>query len=92
MIALQVLGSIAILTAFALAQLGRVRTSDVSYLVVNLLGAIALGVPALVTGQWGFVLLESAWLLIAVYGLVCRPKPSVSSTGHSSRRRVRTRQ
>ena len=74
MIALQVLGSVAILTAFALAQLGRLRTTDISYLVVNLLGAIALGVPALVTAQWGFVLLESAWLLIAAYGLIRRPR------------------
>ena len=80
MITLQILGSLAILTGFALAQLGRLQTTDVSYLLINLVGAIALGLPALVTGQWGFVLLEGAWLLIAIFGLIKRPRASASPT------------
>lgn len=78
MIALQVFGSLAILAGFALAQLGRLETTDVSYLLINLVGAIALGLPALASGQWGFVLLEGAWLLIAIFGLVKRPRASAS--------------
>jgi hypothetical protein len=76
MIVLQILGSLAILCAFGLAQAGRISTRGLTYLVVNALGAVALGLPAVVTGQWGFVLLEAAWLLISLYGLVRRPRPT----------------
>ncbi len=70
MIALQVAGSMAILAVFGLAQLGRISAGSWLYLWGNVAGSVALGVPALLTGQWGFVLLEGCWLLVSVVGIL----------------------
>ena len=65
----QVLGSLLILVAFILAQMGRVKTTSLSYLLFNAIGAIILGINAFVGSQWGFVLLEGVWSLVALQGL-----------------------
>jgi hypothetical protein len=89
MIALQVAGSIAILAGFGLAQLGRIDTSGWTYLWVNSVGSIALGIPALVTGQWGFVLLESCWLAVSLVGIVRRLSRDKSDTRASMHKATR---
>jgi hypothetical protein len=66
----QILGALAILAAFALAQVGALPTDSRVYLVANLVGAAVLAVLAYVERQWGFLLLEAAWALIAAWGLV----------------------
>jgi len=66
---LQVLGALAILAPFALAQFGRLRTTSPVYLWMNLLGAGLLGVLALIGAQWGFVLLETTWAAVAGWSL-----------------------
>jgi hypothetical protein len=48
-----------------------------SYLVLNLVGASVLAVDAYVEQQWGFLLLEGVWAVIAAWGLA-RPAPSVA--------------
>jgi len=70
--ALQIAGAILILAGFGAAQAGRVSPQSYAYLTVNLIGSALLAVLALVERQWGFVLLETAWALITIWGLIAR--------------------
>jgi hypothetical protein len=77
----QILGSLLILVPFALAQLGRLDTRSIPYLVLNLAGSGVLAVEAAVHGQWGFLLLEAVWAMVSLGGLV-------SAVGGNRRRSV----
>ena len=66
---LQVLGALLILAGYAGAQSGRFDQRSLAYLLVNLTGSLLLAVLALREEQWGFVLLEAAWVLISLWGL-----------------------
>jgi hypothetical protein len=67
---LQIVGAVLILVPFTLAQMGRLPVTAVSYLVLNLIGAIVLAVLAAVDEQWGFLLLETCWSAVAAWGLL----------------------
>jgi membrane-bound ClpP family serine protease len=68
----QILGALAILFAFALAQLGRLDQRSTWYLALNLVGAAVLAVLAYRERQWGFFLLEGVWALVSAYGFLAR--------------------
>lgn len=68
----QIAGALAILVAFASAQLGWLDQKSAAYLLLNLIGSGVLGIQAGLHKQWGFVLLESVWALISAAGLVLR--------------------
>ncbi len=70
----QVFGSILILIPFALAQLGRVDSRSLSYLLLNLIGSAVLAVDAAMTLQWGFLLLEGTWAVVSLAGLLGRAR------------------
>ena len=72
----QVVGSLLVLTAFAASQAGRLRTTSVRYLVLNLVGSGTLAVQAAATSQWGFLLLEGVWAIVSLVGLVRRQHPA----------------
>jgi len=65
-----VLGALAILGAFAANQFGWIKPSQLSYAVANFAGAGILTVIAVVDGQAGFVILQGAWTLISLWGIV----------------------
>lgn len=70
----QILGALLVLAAFALVQ-ARVLTPEArSYLVSNLVGGSVLAVDAYIGRQWGFLLLEGVWAIIAALGLVTRAR------------------
>ncbi len=73
--AVQIVGALLVLGAFALAQAGRWSPETPAYLVVNLVGAATLALSALVAAQWGFVLLNTTWALVAAVGLIRRWAP-----------------
>ena len=68
-IIVQVLGSLLNLIGFVFSQLGKLKTTSLSYLLLNAIGALILGIDAFVGKQWGFVLLEGVWSIVAIHGL-----------------------
>ena len=65
----QVLGSLLVLAAFALAQQGLLDSRSRGYLVLNLAGSAILAVEALLGEQWGFLLLEAVWAAVSAVSL-----------------------
>lgn len=65
-----VIGALAILAAFAANQVGWVRPSQLSYALANFVGAGILTVVALADGQVGFILLQGAWTLVSLAGMI----------------------
>jgi hypothetical protein len=68
----QILGALAVLTAFTLAQLQRLHTTQPLYLVLNVAGSGVLAVLALLARQWGFLLLEGVWAVVSAWSLGVR--------------------
>jgi hypothetical protein len=66
----EVLGAALILSAFVLAQLGRLTTASMAYLVLNFFGAGTLAVVAAIDGDVGFLLLEGVWAAVSAVSIV----------------------
>jgi hypothetical protein len=68
----QIVGALLVLAAFALAQARVVTPQARAYLLFNLVGGSVLAVDAYIGRQWGFLILEGVWALIAAWGLLNR--------------------
>ena len=66
----ELVGAALILSAFVLAQMGRLTTASLPYLVLNFLGAGTLAVVAAIDGDVGFLLLEGVWSAISAFSIV----------------------
>ncbi len=62
---ISILGAITILAAYGANQFGRLRATSLVYAVANAVGAAILTVVAAVESQWGFLLLEGVWCVLA---------------------------
>ena len=67
--AVQIVGALLILVAFAGAQAGRMVPHSRIYLVLNLVGSLILAVLAAIDSQLGFLLLEGVWAVVSAWGL-----------------------
>jgi hypothetical protein len=65
----QIVGALLILVAFAAAQLGTMDLHSRRYLALNFVGSLILAVLAWRERQWGFLLLESVWAAVSLWGL-----------------------
>jgi hypothetical protein len=77
--AIQIAGAIAILAAFAGAQARIVDLRSWPYLWLNLVGAAALAASAGYEHEWGFLLLNTVWSVVALIGLASRARVAVGS-------------
>lgn len=67
---ISIVGALAVLAAFVADQFGWVDSGRLSYALANLVGSSILTGVAVVEGQVGFVVLQGAWALISVAGIV----------------------
>jgi hypothetical protein len=65
--AVSIVGALTILAAYAANQFGRVTMTSLAYVVANVVGAGILATVALVESQWGFLLLEGVWCILAAF-------------------------
>jgi hypothetical protein len=65
----EIAGALFILSAFVLAQLGRLATTSLAYLLLNLVGSGILAVVAAIDGDAGFLLLEGVWAAVSAFAL-----------------------
>lgn len=66
----QIVGALLILIAYAAAQLRIMDPHSKAYLLLNLAGAIVLGILAWFEQLWGFLLLETVWAGVSLWSLV----------------------
>lgn len=71
---LEWIGALGNLGAFALMRARVLPPTSARYYVVNLTGGAMLAVAGVPTGQWGFVVANGAWTLIAARGLATRKR------------------
>ncbi|HSL00743.1 MAG TPA: hypothetical protein VK869_10435 [Rubrobacteraceae bacterium] len=66
---ISVVGALAILAAYAANQMRLIGPSNLSYSVLNFVGSAVLTFIAVVEVQWGFILLESVWAAVSLWGV-----------------------
>lgn len=64
------IGVVCFLVAYFLLQKGVLRHDEMKYLLLNLAGAILLIFSLLINWNLSAFLLEAAWALISIYGIV----------------------
>ena len=69
---LQIIGAVMVLGGFALSQFRILSQQSYPYLLLNLIGSAILAVLAVQGQQWGFLLLEGGWALVALWGTITR--------------------
>jgi hypothetical protein len=74
-IVIQLIGAALNMGAFALLHFEIAPSSALRYLVPNMVGSIILVITAYVDRQWGFFLLESAWVVVTAQAILAR-RPS----------------
>jgi len=74
----QIVGSLLVLVAFALAQQGRLDQRSRRYLALNLAGSTLLAAEAVLGQLWGFLLLEGVWAIVSAVGLWKATRPQKS--------------
>lgn len=77
---LEFTGAIVILVPFALVLANRLSSHAVPYLWMNLIGSVVLTYVAWVEHQWGFVLIQVVWAIVAAWGLSPWGRPAATGT------------
>ncbi len=66
---IQIIGALLNMGAFALLHFEVAPSSALRYLIPNWVGSVLLVGSAYVDHQWGFLLLEGAWVLVTGYAI-----------------------
>ena len=85
--AVSVLAALAVLVAYAANQFGLIGPSNLSYALLNFLGAVALAIIAVIEAQLGFLLQEGVWTLVSLLALVRLLKISSAVAQSQTKRR-----
>lgn len=59
-----------VLAAFALSQFRGLNRHAPPYLLLNLFGSAILAILAGIHQQWGFLLLQTVWGLVSLWGVI----------------------
>jgi hypothetical protein len=93
-----VLGSMLVLVAYVASQFGYLSTKGLAFAYANIVGSGILALVATLEAQWGFLLLEGAWMSVSLVAVVRhRAKPNehlerrVSDPGVAALTRVKRR-
>jgi hypothetical protein len=68
--AVQVLGALCVLSGFVLTQFRVLSATSLPYQALNFFGGSILTYFAVRERQFGFILLEGVWALVALWGLI----------------------
>lgn len=68
-------GTVLMVGAYFLVSTNRVKSSAVSYQLMNLFGAIGLGLNVWHQKAWPALAFELLWVVIAMYALIKRGNP-----------------
>lgn len=63
------------IAAYFLVSSGKIKSHAASYQLMNLLGAVFLGINVFYQRAWPAVAFEALWILIAIYALTHRDHP-----------------
>lgn len=69
---IQIVGALLNMGAFALLHFEIAPSSALRYLIPNWLGSVLLVASAYVDRQWGFLMLEGAWVIVTAYAITAR--------------------
>jgi hypothetical protein len=69
---IQIIGALLNMGAFALLHFEIAPSSALRYLIPNWVGSVLLVGSAYVDHQWGFFMLECAWVLVSGYAITQR--------------------
>lgn len=78
----EIVGALAILAAFAGAQVKKLTVTSWRYLVLNAAGSGVLAAIALSQRSWGFVLLEGVWAIVSIVGIIVKAADRRPSGAH----------
>lgn len=66
------IGSIFVLTAFALNIRGKIAVENIIYIGLNFFGSAFLGISAYINHGYAFVTVNAAWVIFALYSFAKR--------------------
>jgi hypothetical protein len=69
---IQIVGALLNMGAFALLHFQIAASSALRYLIPNWLGSVLLVASAYADRQWGFLMLEGAWVLVTAHAIAGR--------------------
>ena len=78
----QIAGSLLILAAFVAGLGGRMEQSSYAYLALNAIGSAVLTVTAVISREWGFIMLEGVWAAASVYSIVRKARGKQVAASH----------
>jgi hypothetical protein len=64
------IGVTILLLAFLLNLIGKMTQNDLIYIILNILGAGLAGFASVLIHYVPFIILEGAWTLVSIYGLI----------------------
>ncbi len=64
------IGVVCFLAAYYLLQKGKLLHTGLTYLLLNLAGAILLMISLLIVWNLSAFILEAAWAMISIYGII----------------------
>lgn len=64
------LGVFILLLAYVLTVVNVITSKGLTYILLNLFGALIAGMASVLLEYWPFIILEAAWTLVSVISLV----------------------